>query len=178
MVYLKNGIWCQMCSRLDMALPSYSDVHKTRKTILRVAWNLERRGPLYKMGLWEPIKDDPPDADKARSITEQETIAGGNVKYVAWMFQTQPLDALHAHAPGSAGTVNKALALVRGGVHAVTCMFEVPPLDSTNKIYHYEEQTSDETHIWEVSSGAVKNLRHMLEVQNLETWAGLPSGCA
>ncbi|NXL05775.1 XIRP2 protein, partial [Mesembrinibis cayennensis] len=62
----------------------------------------------------------------------------------------------------------EALALVRGGVHAVMWMFEMQPLDSKNKIYHNEEQTTDKTHIREVSSGAVKTLRHVLEAQNLD----------
>ncbi|KAM9628825.1 xin actin-binding repeat-containing protein 2-like [Morphnus guianensis] len=102
-----------------------------------------------------PIKDDPPDPDKARSIADQETM-------------TQPLDALRARAPVSAGTMDKALALVRGGICAVMWMFDMQPLDTTNKNYHNEEQISDETHIREGSSSAVKTLGHMLAAQNLD----------
>lgn len=115
-----------------------------------------------------PIKDHPPDPDKARSIADQKTISGGNVKRIAWMFQTQPLDVLHARTPGSAGTMDKALALLRGGVRAIMWMFEMQPLDAVNKIYHDEEQTTDETHIREVSSGAVKTLKHRPEAQNVD----------
>ena len=109
-----------------------------RGEVLSIRWVFENQ-PFI------PIKNDPPDPDKARSIADQEIIAGGNVKHIAWMFQTQPLDALCAHAPGCTGTVDKALALVRGGVRTVTWMFEMQPLDFTSKNYHNEEQTSDET---------------------------------
>lgn len=64
--------------------------------------------------------------------------------------------------------MDKALALVTGGVPAVSWMLEMQPLDSTNKIYHDEEQPTDETCIQEVSSGAIKTLRHILEAQNLD----------
>lgn len=122
-----------------------------------------------------PIKDDPPDPDKARSIADQETTGAGNVKYIAWLFQTQPLGALCARAPFSAGTMDKAFALVRGGICAVTWMFDMQTLDSTNKNYQNEEQISDETYIREGSSGAVKTLRHMLEAQNLDKLGQLNS---
>lgn len=38
--------------------------------------------------------------------------------------------------------MNEALALLRTGVRTVTWMFEMQSLDSTNKIYQDEEQTS------------------------------------
>lgn len=71
--------------------------------------------------------------------------------------------------------MDKALVLVRGGICAVTWMFDMQPLDSTNKNYQNEEQISDETHIQEGSSGAVKTLRHMLEAQNLDELGQLNS---
>lgn len=66
------------------------------------------------------------------------------------MFQTQPLDVLHVHAPGSAGSMDSVLAPGRGGVGAGRWMFETQPLDYTNKNHPTqacEEQASTETRI-------------------------------
>lgn len=63
------------------------------------------------------------------------------------MFQTQPLDVLHAHAPGSAGTMDNVLALGRGGGGAGSWMFEMQPLNYMNKNHPSEEQASAERHI-------------------------------
>ncbi|XP_068804808.1 xin actin-binding repeat-containing protein 2 isoform X3 [Struthio camelus] len=116
----------------------------------------------------DSIKDDSPDPDKVRSIAEQEIIAGGDVKYTTWMFETQPIDALGAHSSESAETMDKIPELARGDVRTATWMFETQPLDSMNKIYHDEEQTSDETCIREISGGDVKTVRYMFETQNLD----------
>jgi len=108
-------------------------LHEIRRGgVLSIKWVFENQP-------FVPAKADPPDPDKARRI------ADGDVEYIAWRFKTQRVDAPCAHAPGSAGTVDKALALVRGCVCTVTWMFEMQPLDSTNKKYHNEEETSAET---------------------------------
>lgn len=119
----------QMFTRPEKQYLEWCEIQ--RGEVLSIRW-------VFKNHHFVPVKDDHPDPDKARSIADQETIAGGNIKYIGWMFQAQPLDAVCAHAPGSAGTTHKALALVRGGVQAVTCMFEMQPLNSRNKIYHNE----------------------------------------
>lgn len=62
------------------------------------------------------------------------------------MFQMQPFDVLHAHAPGSAGTMDNVPALGRGGVDAGRWMFEMQPLNRMNKNHPGEEQASAETH--------------------------------
>ncbi|XP_062434888.1 xin actin-binding repeat-containing protein 2 [Rhea pennata] len=116
----------------------------------------------------DSIKDDSPDPDTVRSIAEQEMIAGGDVKYTTWMFETQPIDALGAHSSESAEAMDKIPELARGDVRTATWMFETQPLDSMNKIYHNEEQTSDETFIREISGGDVKTVRYMFETQNLD----------
>lgn len=62
------------------------------------------------------------------------------------MFQTQPLEVPHAHAPGSAGAMDNVLALGRG-VGAGRWMFEMQPLGYMNKNHPSEEQASAETRI-------------------------------
>ncbi|XP_010212808.1 PREDICTED: xin actin-binding repeat-containing protein 2 [Tinamus guttatus] len=116
----------------------------------------------------DSIKDDSPDPDNVKSIAEQEIIAGGDVKYTTWMFETQPIQALGAQSSESAETTDKIPELARGDVRTATWMFETQPLDSMNKIYHDEEQTSDETCVREISGGDVKTVKYMFETQNLD----------
>lgn len=75
----------QMFTRPEKQCLEWREIQ--RGEVLSIRWVLENQ-PFF------PIKDDPPDPDQARSIADQETIAGRNVKYIAWMFQTQPLQEL------------------------------------------------------------------------------------
>ncbi|XP_066468237.1 xin actin-binding repeat-containing protein 2 isoform X3 [Tiliqua scincoides] len=114
------------------------------------------------------IKDESPDPDKAKSIADQEIIAGGDVKYTTWMFETQPIDALSAHSSDNPENADKIPELARGDVRTATWMFETQPLDSMNKIHHEKEEESDETSTEEITGGDVKTVRYMFEKQHLD----------
>ncbi|KAJ6660831.1 hypothetical protein lerEdw1_017457 [Lerista edwardsae] len=116
----------------------------------------------------DSIKDESPDPDKAKSIADQEIIAGGDVKYTTWMFETQPIDALGTHSPENPENADKIPELARGDVRTATWMFETQPLDSMNKIHHEKEEECDETSTEEITGGDVKTVRYMFETQHLD----------
>lgn len=116
----------------------------------------------------DSIKDESPDPDEAKSIADQEIIAGGDVKYTTWMFETQPIDALGAHSPENPENADKIPELARGDVRTATWMFETQPLDSMNKIHHEKEEECDEMSTEEITGGDVKTVRYMFETQHLD----------
>nr|DBA19795.1 TPA: hypothetical protein GDO54_015572 [Pyxicephalus adspersus] len=93
----------------------------------------------------DSIKDDSPEQSHIKTIGEQEIIAGGDVKYTTWMFETQPIHAL-------------------GDVRTATWLFETQPLDALNKLY--KENDSDILKASEdIQGGDVKMGRYLFETQ-------------
>ncbi|XP_036401819.1 xin actin-binding repeat-containing protein 2 isoform X1 [Megalops cyprinoides] len=117
----------------------------------------------------DSIKDESPDDDNAKNISQQEIIAGSDVKYTAWMFETQPMDALGTATPDAAEQNGKSPELARGDVRTATWLFETQPLDALNKIHQEEGQTTEVVVTKDVAGGDVKTARYLFETQHLDS---------
>uniref|UniRef100_A0A8C2Q1Q8 Xin actin binding repeat containing 2a n=1 Tax=Cyprinus carpio TaxID=7962 RepID=A0A8C2Q1Q8_CYPCA len=116
----------------------------------------------------DSIKDGTPDEDEGKNITQQEIIAGKDVKYTTWVFETQPMDALGTEKTDSAEQSGK-LDLARGDVQTATWLFETQPLDSLNRIYQEDEQETQVMYTKDIAGGDVKTARYLFETQHLDT---------
>ncbi|XP_068165656.1 xin actin-binding repeat-containing protein 2-like isoform X2 [Antennarius striatus] len=127
-----------------------------------VRWMFENK-PL------DTIKDETPDENEAKSIPQQEIIAGKDVRYTAWMFETQPMDALGTETPDSADQAQKSSDLARGDVRTATWLFETQPLDCLNKIYQEDELEMEAVVTKDIAGGDVKTARYLFETQHLDS---------
>ncbi|XP_060888119.1 xin actin-binding repeat-containing protein 2 isoform X3 [Labrus mixtus] len=117
----------------------------------------------------DTIKDETPDENEERNITQQEIIAGKDVRYTAWMFETQPMDALGTEATDSTEQSEKSTDLARGDVRTATWLFETQPLDYLNKIYQEDEQEMEVVVSKDITGGDVKTARYLFETQHLDS---------
>uniref|UniRef100_A0A5F9DJ01 Xin actin binding repeat containing 2 n=2 Tax=Oryctolagus cuniculus TaxID=9986 RepID=A0A5F9DJ01_RABIT len=116
----------------------------------------------------------PDEGNISKGIANQEIIAGGDVKYTTWMFETQPIDALGVHSSGTEENAEKIPELARGDVRTARWMFETRPLDSMNKM-HQSQEESVETVVKDITGGDVKTVRYMFETQHLDQLGQLHS---
>ncbi|XP_034145597.1 xin actin-binding repeat-containing protein 2 isoform X2 [Esox lucius] len=118
----------------------------------------------------DTIKDNTPDENEdVKNISQQEIIAGSDVKYTAWMFETQPMDALRSDTPDSTVQAGKLSELARGDVRTATYLFETQPLDCLNKIYQEDEQALEVVFTKDITGGDVKTARYLFETQHLDS---------
>ncbi|XP_028835761.1 xin actin-binding repeat-containing protein 2 isoform X2 [Denticeps clupeoides] len=117
----------------------------------------------------DSIKDQTPDENDNKNISQQEIIAGSDVKYTTWKFETQPIDVLGADKPNCTEHSVRAKELARGDVRTATWLFETQPLDSLNKIYQEDEQGTEVVYTKDISGGDVKTARYLFETQHLDT---------
>ncbi|XP_043097200.1 xin actin-binding repeat-containing protein 2 isoform X2 [Puntigrus tetrazona] len=115
----------------------------------------------------DSIKDGTPDEDEGKNIAQQEIIAGKDVKYTTWMFETQAMDALGTEKIDSVEHSGK-LDLARGDVQTATWLFETQPLDTLNKIYQEDEQETQVIYTKDIAGGDVKTARYLFETQHLD----------
>nr|XP_046238424.1 xin actin-binding repeat-containing protein 2 [Scatophagus argus] len=148
------------CSSPDRESLEWDEI--LRGEVQSVRWMFENK-PL------DTIKDETPDENEAKSIAQQEIIAGKDVKYTAWMFETQPMDALGSETPDSAEQSQQATDLARGDVRTATWLFETQPLDCLNKIYQEDEQEPDTVITKDIAGGDVKTARYLFETQHLDS---------
>uniref|UniRef100_A0A4W6FN89 Xin actin binding repeat containing 2a n=1 Tax=Lates calcarifer TaxID=8187 RepID=A0A4W6FN89_LATCA len=92
-----------------------------------------------------------------------------NVRYTAWMFETQPMDALGTETSNSTEESQKLTDLARGDVRTATWLFETQPLDCLNKIYQEDEQETDAVVTKDITGGDVKTARYLFETQHLDS---------
>ncbi|XP_040888654.1 xin actin-binding repeat-containing protein 2 isoform X2 [Toxotes jaculatrix] len=117
----------------------------------------------------DTIKDDTPDENEVKNIAQQEIIAGKDVRYTAWMFETQLMDALGTETQNSTEQSQKSTDLARGDVRTATWLFETQPLDYLNKIYQEDEQETDDVVTKDITGGDVKTARYLFETQHLDS---------
>uniref|UniRef100_A0A4W6FQ32 Xin actin binding repeat containing 2a n=1 Tax=Lates calcarifer TaxID=8187 RepID=A0A4W6FQ32_LATCA len=115
------------------------------------------------------FENDTPDENEVRNIAQQEIIAGKDVRYTAWMFETQPMDALGTETSNSTEESQKLTDLARGDVRTATWLFETQPLDCLNKIYQEDEQETDAVVTKDITGGDVKTARYLFETQHLDS---------
>lgn len=148
------------CSSPDRDSVEWDEILKGE--VQSVRWMFENK-PL------DTIKDETPDESEAKSIAQQEIIAGKDVRYTAWMFETQPMDALGTETPESAEQSQRSADLARGDVRTATWLFETQPLDCLNKIYQEDEQETDAVTSKDIAGGDVKTARYLFETQHLDS---------
>uniref|UniRef100_H3BXP2 Xin actin binding repeat containing 2 n=1 Tax=Tetraodon nigroviridis TaxID=99883 RepID=H3BXP2_TETNG len=127
-----------------------------------VRWMFENK-PL------DTIKDESPDENERKSIAQQEIIAGKDVKYTAWIFETQPYRCGQTPSDGVEES-QKSADLARGDVRTATWLFETQPLDCLNKIYQEDEQVADVVTTRDIAGGDVKTARYLFETQHLDSF--------
>ncbi|CAL9698615.1 unnamed protein product [Knipowitschia caucasica] len=128
---------------------------------------VENRRWMFENQPLDAIKDDTPD-DNERNTTQQEIIAGKDVRLTTWMFETQPIDSLGNETPESNELTEKNSDLARGDVRTATWLFETQPLDYLNKIYQEDEIEADGLITEEITGGDVKTARYLFETQHLD----------
>ncbi|KAI5933531.1 Xin actin-binding repeat-containing protein 2 [Manis javanica] len=109
----------------------------------------------------------PEEGNISKGIADQEIIAGGDVKYTTWMFETQPIDMLGDHSSGTEENAEKIPELARGDVRTARRMFETKPLDSMNKMHPSQEEPGVSS-IKDIIGGDVKTVRHMFKTLHLD----------
>ncbi|XP_030209264.1 xin actin-binding repeat-containing protein 2 isoform X2 [Gadus morhua] len=115
----------------------------------------------------DAIKDDTLDEREDNNISQQEIIAGKDVRYTAWMFENQPMDALGTE---TGETTSQVKELARGDVRTATWLFETQPMDYMNKIYQEQDEQVIEVVIdKDISGGDVKTARYLFETQHLDS---------
>ncbi|KAG8429595.1 hypothetical protein GDO86_019741 [Hymenochirus boettgeri] len=113
----------------------------------------------------DSIKDVSPEPSHIKRIGEQEIIAGGDVKYTTWMFETKPIHALGVEISNCTENADKVPDLSRGDVRTATWLFETQPLDSMNKMYQEQELSEICNTDQEIRRGDVKLGKHLYETQ-------------
>lgn len=113
----------------------------------------------------DAIKDETPDEDDDKKITQQEIIVGKDVRRTAWMFETKPMDELGSHNTDSTEYRNKFNKLNKGDVRAAAWLFETQPMENLNKMHGVQELTKELVFTEEDVNSTV----YMVESQYMET---------
>ncbi|XP_030600558.1 xin actin-binding repeat-containing protein 2 isoform X2 [Archocentrus centrarchus] len=158
-MFENDGNISSKCSSPDREYLDWDEILKGEVQSMR--WMFENK-PL------DTIKDETPDENEVKNISQQEIIAGKDVRYTAWMFETQPMDALGAETPDTTERSQKQTDLARGDVRTATWLFETQPLDYLNKIYQDFEQETDVCVSKDITGGDVKTARYLFETQHLD----------
>lgn len=159
-MFENDGDSSSECSSTDREYLEWEEILKGEVQSMR--WMFENK-PL------DAIKDDSTDEGEEKNISQQEIIAGKDVRYTAWMFETQPMDALGGEAPDATEQSQKQTELARGDVRTATWLFETQPLDCLNKIYQEEEQEMECVVTKDITGGDVKTARYLFETQHLDS---------
>ncbi|XP_037552752.1 xin actin-binding repeat-containing protein 2 [Nematolebias whitei] len=159
-MFENDGSSSSGCSSPDREYLEWEEILKGEVQSMR--WMFENK-PL------DAIKDDSPDESEGKNISQQEIIAGKDVRFTAWMFETQPMDALGGEAAETTEQSQKQTDLARGDVRTATWLFETQPLDCLNKFYQEDEQETGCVVTSHITGGDVKTARYLFETQHLDS---------
>ncbi|XP_053351806.1 xin actin-binding repeat-containing protein 2 [Clarias gariepinus] len=110
------------------------------------------------------IKNSDDDKD-GRNITQQDFIAGGDVKNTALLFETQPMLELETSYSAKKSSLNE---IGKKDVRAAAWLFETKPMDFMNKMHGDYDQTKEVVFTQEATHGNVKSMRYIFENQGMD----------
>ncbi|KAK2493624.1 hypothetical protein MC885_016265 [Smutsia gigantea] len=165
-VFENTNVSCQKGLNSERELLEWDEILKGEVQSMR--WIFENQ-PLDAIN-----SGSPEEGNISKGIADQEIIAGRDVKYTTWMFETRPIGMLGDHSSGTEDNAEKIPELARGDVRTARWMFETTPLDSMNKMHQSQEEPGVSS-VKDIIGGDVKSVRYMFETQHLDQLGQLHS---